>query len=165
MRKKVLKYILFSTILIVTVAGILGCSSEVENEVEKPIGELEYFNYYYYTLDPMFMHEYTLEYTGEKVIFIYKDGFDDMILEQKQFEVDKTILSDLENIILDNEIYIWDKWNKNPDVYDADGFGLELRYNDSEIKAQAYHEKPHNFYEINQIFEDYFQNIVETIEY
>ena len=145
---------IFLLVLVLSTMG--GC---IRGKVQT--GQLQYFNFYYYILDPAYRHEYTVNREDECIIFSYQDGYADMDPVYLSFEVSESVLRDLEEFILESELYSWNRWNRHPkNVTDGDGFALKVIYDNCEINAEAYHSMPKDFYEVEKNLELFFQNLI-----
>ena len=140
-------------ILAVICMGAFGCKGAM------PEGEMQHFDFCYYGLDPALLHRYTLE-VDDKIYLLYQDGYDDMIYEKKRIEVNQSVFKDIEEIIEEYKLYLWNGWDKKSMTTDADGFIIKVIYENGEIKAQAYADMPDNFYDFKDTLETYFQDII-----
>lgn len=161
------KSLLILSLILIVCSGCAGTAEITKTKEAKQAGEadgeLQYFEYYYYELDPMFYHQYVIEYEDGAICLTYQDGFDDMVREKKRFGIEQSVLKDVSDMIAGNRVDLWDGWDKTAMVTDAWGFGLTAKYENSEITAKAYAQAPDNFNAVNEAFEAYFQELIREI--
>lgn len=105
--------------------------------------------------------EYSYEYKDEKYIMTIKPYLVDKE-DESSFEVDKSVIEELENIFNKYEVYKWNNFDKSDkDVLDGDSFSFSLEMNDKDISAHGYMKWPENYRnvreEVGAIFEREFE--------
>ena len=105
--------------------------------------------------------EYEYKFDGDKYIMTIKPYLVDRE-KSTSFEVDKSVIEEIENILDKYNVYTWDGFDKSDqNVLDGDSFSFYVDMNEKHISAHGYMSWPNNYgsvkSEISTIFEREFE--------
>ena len=89
--------------------------------------------------------EYEYELKDGKYIMTVKPYLVDRD-DAVSFEVDKSVIEEIEEVLNKYEVYKWDGFHKNdPNVLDGDSFSFNVRSEEYDIEASGYMKWPDNY--------------------
>ncbi len=148
-----------SVLLIIVIVLLTGCSFSQEEKKEKTeAGRLISFSYIYsnFRYRPF---EYTIKRiiddNGMEGILFKSEGYSEGLIYTEE-EIEEAILDDIVRIMEEENIFAWNSFNKHNKVI-RDGFSFELRavFENLNVNASGYVEKPENFKEGHKRLSDY----------
>lgn len=163
--KKIVLIILSVVVVIcLTICAILFINQQSpternkEDKDNKDKGDITYF---YYEYSHKAITSYKLKSEGEKVFLYFKMIYGD--LTEIKCEVDPSVMSQLQDIVDEHNIYKWNGFDKHDeDIMDGSSFKLEITYeNGDDIEAYGYEKFPKGYDDAHTELVEFLEDLVE----